>query len=107
MAGEETRLFVPAALTTAFTGLLLLTTRLKAINQVLGYLVFENGIFVFGLSVVSVPPLLVELGILLDLFVAVFVMGIIVFHIQRTFDHIDVTRLSDPHDAGPQRGVPR
>ena len=39
-------------------------------------------------------PLLVEMGILLDVFVAVFVMGIMIFHISREFDHIDVDQLS-------------
>jgi hydrogenase-4 component E len=48
-------------------------------------------------------PLLVELGVLLDLLVAVFVMGIIVFQIQRDFDHIDVDRLTALHDVGEAR----
>src|SRR5262249_25436817 len=70
-------LLVPAALATVLTGFLVLTTRQKAILQVLGYLVLENGIFTFGLLLLEAMPFLVEVGVLLDLFTGVFVMGII------------------------------
>jgi len=56
--------------------------------------VLENGIYCFGLAVVSGMPLLLELGVLMDIFVAVFVMGIAIYHINREFDHIDADRLS-------------
>lgn len=92
--GEETRLLVPAALTTAFTGALLLTTRLKAVNQVLGYLVLENGVFLFGLLLLEAVPFLVEVGVFLDLVVAIFVMGIIMDHIHREFSTTDTRELS-------------
>jgi len=87
-------LLVPTALFTGLTGLFLVIARRKAVTQALGYLVFENGIYGFGLAVVREEPLLVQFGILLDLLVAVFVMGIIVFHIQSDFEHIDVDRLA-------------
>ena len=45
----------------------------------------ENGIFIFGLLLVEAMPFLVEIGVLLDLFVGIFVMGIIVHHINREF----------------------
>ena len=51
----------------------------------LGYLVLENGIFIFGLLLLEAMPFLVEVGVLLDLFVGVFVMGIIIYHINREF----------------------
>src|SRR5512144_169474 len=70
-------LTVPASLATVLTGFLVLTTRRKAITQVVGYLTLENGIFVFGLTLAEAIPFLVEIGVLLDLLVAVFVMGII------------------------------
>jgi hydrogenase-4 component E len=79
---------------TLLTGLFLMVARRKAITQALGYLVFENGIYAFGIAAAHEAPLLVELGVLLDLLVAVFVMGVIIFHIQRDFSHIDVDRLS-------------
>ncbi len=77
-----------------FVGLILLVSRKIALNQVIGYLVLESGIFIVGVALALEMPVLLELGILLDVFVAVFVMGIIIFHISRTFDHIDVDQLS-------------
>ena len=78
-------LLVPASLSTVWTGFLMLTTRRKAIMQVLGYVLLENGIFLFGLLLLEAMPFLVEMGVLLDLFTGVFVMGIIIFHINREF----------------------
>jgi hydrogenase-4 component E len=94
-------LVVPVALSTLLTGLQLLVSRRTLLNQVLGYLVFENGIFAFGLAVVRDAPLLFEMGVLLDVFVAVFVMGLTVFHIQRELEHIDADRLSTLKDWTP------
>jgi hydrogenase-4 component E len=94
-------LLVPVALATMLTGLLVVVSRSKAITQVLGYLVFENGIYAFGVGIAPDAPLLVELGILLDVFVAVFVMGITIFHISREFDDVDTDRLSALRDWRP------
>lgn len=94
----EVAWIVPASLATIFTGFLLITTRSKAITQVLGYLVIENGIYIFGLALFVEQPMMVELAILLDVFVAVFVMGIAIFHISREFDHIDTAELSELSD---------
>src|SRR5216684_203308 len=88
-------LLVPASLATVWTGFLLLTTRRKAIMQVLGYLLLENGIFLFGLLLLEAMPFLVEIGVLLDLFTGVFVMGIIVHHINREFDSMSTEHLSE------------
>ncbi len=91
-------LLVPTSLSTVFTGFLLLTTRRKAITQVVGYLVLENGVFIMGLTLVHAMPFLVEMGVLLDLLVAIFVMGIIINHINREFASLDTTRLSQLRD---------
>ena len=87
-------LLVAGALASVLTGLLLLIGRSKAISQVCGYLVLENGIYLFGLLLIHSTPLLVEGGILLDLTVAVFVTGIIVDRIQRAFDSLDTRKLT-------------
>jgi hydrogenase-4 component E len=65
---------------------------------VIGYLLMENGIYIFGIALAHDEPLLVEMGVLLDVFVAVFVMGIAIFHINRAFDHIDVDQLKSLKD---------
>jgi hydrogenase-4 component E len=87
-------LLVPAAMATVWTGFLVLTTRRKAINQVVGYLVLENGIYIMGLTLLHAMPFMVEMGVLLDLFVGIFVMGIILNHIRREFSSMDTAHLS-------------
>ena len=89
---------VPAALYTIMIGLFMIVARRKAITQVLGYLAMENGIYVLGPALAVHNPLLVEAGILLDVFVGIYVMGVIMLHIRREFDHIDVDRLSQLKD---------
>lgn len=93
--GTANGIFVPAALSTLFTGFLLLVSRRKALTQVVGYLVLENGIYLFGLLLVEDMPLLVETGILLDLFVGIFVMGIVINHIRVAFDSLDTRHLAE------------
>jgi len=99
LAGEHASLLlVPASLSTAWAGFLLLTTRRKAITQVLGYLLLENGIFLFGLLLLEAMPFLVEVGVLLDLFTGVFVMGIIIHHISREFASMSTEYLTELKD---------
>jgi hydrogenase-4 component E len=87
-------LFLTVALFTTATGLMVIVSRRKAVTQVLGYLAMENGIYAFGMAFVVQEPLLVEMGVLLDVFVGVFVMGIAIYNISREFDHIDTDRLT-------------
>ena len=91
-------LVVAASLSTVFSGFLILITRLKAVTQVVGYLVLENGVFVFGMLLVEAMPFFVEVGILLDLVVGIFVMGIIINHISREFPSVSTERLSTLKD---------
>jgi len=86
-------LIVPAAFATIFVGFIILTTRVKALSQAVGYLVLENGIFIFGLLLVDAMPLVVEMGVLLDLFVGIFVIAIMVKHINRAFSSTDTSQL--------------
>lgn len=87
-------MFVPASIATLMAGFLILTTRRKAISQVIGYLVLENGIFIFGLLLAEAMPIMVEAGALLDLLVGTFVMGIVINHISREFSTLDTSRLT-------------
>jgi hydrogenase-4 component E len=88
-------LLIATSLSTVITGFILLTTRRKAITQVAGYLVLENGVFVMGLALIEAIPFFVEVGVLLDLIVAIFVMGIIILQINREFSSLDTARLSN------------
>ena len=87
-------LLVPGSMASVLTGFILLIGRAKAISQVCGYLILENGIYLFGLLLIHSMPLLVEAGFLLDLTVGVFVIGIIVDRIQRAFDSLDTRKLT-------------
>lgn len=82
-------LLVPTSIATVLVGFIILTTRFKALNQVVGYLVLENGIFIFGMLLIDAMPLVVEMGVLLDLFVGIFVISIILNHINRAFSSMD------------------
>jgi hydrogenase-4 component E len=87
-------LLVPGALASVLTGFVLLIGRVKAISQVCGYLILENGVYLFGLLLIHATTMLVEAGILLDVTVGVFVIGIIVDRIQRAFDSLDTRKLT-------------
>ncbi len=91
-------LLVAGSIASVWTGFLLLMGRAKAISQVCGYLILENGIYMFGLLLIHSIPVLVESGILLDVTVGVFVIGIIVDRIQRAFDSQDTRKLTILHE---------
>ena len=86
-------LLVPSAFSVIMIGFLLMVSRYKAITQVIGYLVMENGIFIFAQLLLEKTPLLVEMGILLDIFVGVLVMGIVVNHINQEFGSASTVNL--------------
>jgi hydrogenase-4 component E len=92
---DSSSLILPASLSNVLVGFLMLTTRRRAINQVLGYLLLENGVFIFGLLILEAVPFLVEIGVLLDLFTGVFVMAIIIHHISRDFPAASTEYLSE------------
>lgn len=97
-AAIASRLLVPTAFATVLLGFLVLVSRKKAVTQVVGYLMIENGVFIFGQTLASQIPSVVELGIFLDLLVCVFLMGIIIYHISSEFDHMDTDLLSTLKD---------
>lgn len=91
-ARHQDVLLIPTSIATVLVGFILLITRFKALTQVVGFLVLENGIFIFGMLLIEAMPVVVEMGVLLDLFVGVFVICIIVNRINRAFSSMD-TRL--------------
>ena len=93
----------PVAVMTSLTGLLLVLSRKKAVSQVLGYLVFENGIYLFGELLPFRGSIVIELGILLDIFIFIFIIVITVFHIRSEFNHIDTDKLSHLSDVYGRR----
>lgn len=79
-------------------GLFLIMTRRKIISHVVGFVAFENGIFLLTLAGTGELPLAISLGVLLDLFVAVFLFGLISRKIHNTFEDADVAALSELRD---------
>jgi hydrogenase-4 component E len=91
-------LAIPMVFFTIVTGLFLIVSRRQALMQIIGYLTLENGIYAFGVFYAQSESMLIEIGILLDVFVAVFIMGLMVFHISREFDNIEASQLSTLKD---------
>ena len=88
----------PMAFTTIFAGLLLIVAHRTALTQIFGYLVLENGIYLLGVPMVQSETLWLELSILLDILVGVFVMGIAIHHIYRAFESTDVDQFAALRD---------
>ena len=74
-------------------GMVLMVSRRLALSQVLGFLVMENGMFLFTVAQPHAMPLVVELGVLLDALVATMLAGLLIFKIRDSFEHIDVAEL--------------
>lgn len=98
MPGLFPDLLFPAAITTLFCGLVLVIGRATALSQVIGYLVAENGIFLLGAPLMAAGAIWFELALLLDIFVAVFVMGIAIGHIGEKFESMDTARFRSLRD---------
>ena len=81
------------AIATAFIGLFLIVTRRNVVGQIIGYLVFENAGFVLGISVAAFQPLFIEMGVLLDILVGVFIMVMAVNYVHMEHDTISIRSL--------------
>src|SRR5664279_4984838 len=92
------KIYFVVALSTLFTGLYIIVTRHKIITHVMGYLVIENGVFILSLAVSNEMPMLVNLGILLDIFASVFLLGIFVNRIGDVLKDVDVDQLKNLRD---------
>ena len=92
------KIFFVVALSTLFFGLYIIASRRKIITHVMGYLVIENGVFVLSLAVGNEMPMLVNLGIMLDIFASVLILGIFLNKIGDVFKDIDVSNLTSLKD---------
>lgn len=92
------KIFFIVALSTLFTGLYFIASRKKIITHVMGYLMIENGVFVLSLAVGNEMPNLVNLGIMLDVFASVLILGIFLNKIGDVFKDVDVDQLSNLKD---------
>lgn len=92
------KIYFVVALSAIFSGLYFITTRKKIITHVICYVIIENGVFILSLAVGSEMPLLVNLGILLDVFVSVFLLGIFINKIGNVIQELDISKLNKLKD---------
>lgn len=90
--------FFVVALSTLFTGLYLIVSRKKIITHVIGYIVVENGVFVLSLAVGNEMPVLVNLGVMLDIFASVLILGVFFNKIGDVLNDPDVNVLRNLKD---------
>jgi hydrogenase-4 component E len=92
-------LYFGVSISVIIISLILITVKHKVISNVIDFITMENGIFLLSLSVAKEMPMIVNLGVLLDLFIAVFILGLLVKHINTKFDDMEVSHLSDLRDC--------
>ncbi|MFA6062534.1 MAG: formate hydrogenlyase [Gallionella sp.] len=98
LTDSVTRGLIGIALASVLLSLLMMLTRRKAVSQVVGFLSLENGLFFAATSATHGMPLVVELGIALDVLVATFIFGIFFFQIRETFDSLDISHMETLKD---------
>ena len=86
---------IPLAFAGVLIGFFIMVNRRRAVTQILGFLMLENGIFLLALLATYGVPFIVEMGVFLDLLVAVLIMEVFVYHIKDNFDSIDVGELGN------------
>jgi hydrogenase-4 component E len=94
MSDLPTRQAMPLALALVFVGLFIVVSRKKALTQIIGFLMLENGIALLAILGTYGIPLIVELGVFLDLLMGFLVMQVFVYRIHETFESIDVEQLN-------------
>jgi len=99
LSGSILRGALGIALASVLLAFLMMITRRKAVSQVVGFLAMENGLFFAATSVTYGMPMVVELGIALDVLVGTFIFGIFFFRIRETFDSLDTHRLDKPGES--------
>ena len=91
-------MYFGVSLAIIITSLWLITIKHTVLSNVIGFITMENGIFLLSLSVAKEMPIIVNLGVLLDLFIAVFILGMLVREINDEFHDMEVSQLSDLKD---------
>ncbi len=90
--------YFSASLSAVYTGIFIIVTRRKIITHVMGFMVLENGLFLLALAVGGEMPIIINAGILLDIFTSVLALGMFVNEIGNVFHHVEVQKLSRLHD---------
>jgi hydrogenase-4 component E len=91
--------FLGVSIATILISLFFITTKKKLLTHVIGFAMLENGIFLFSLSVAGEMPIIVNMGVLLDIFIAIFILGLLVKKIHILFNDSDSCVLCDLKDC--------
>jgi hydrogenase-4 component E len=100
LAGTITRGTLGIAIAVVLLAFLMMITRRKAVPQVIGFLAMENGLFFAATSATYGMPMVVELGILLDVIVGVLILGIFFFQVREAFDSLDLKHMEKLKESG-------
>ncbi|HSA06566.1 MAG TPA: hypothetical protein P5556_05260 [Candidatus Gastranaerophilales bacterium] len=95
-----TPLFFGVSFSAILTSLFFITTKKKLLTHVIGFAMLENGIFLFSLAIADEMPLIVNLGVLLDVFIAVFILGLLIGKINTVFHDTSSCTLCNLKDCG-------
>lgn len=101
LAGTITRGTLGIAIAVVLLAFLMMITRRKAVPQVIGFLAMENGLFFAATSATYGMPMVVELGILLDVIVGVLILGIFFFQVREAFDSLDLKHMEQLKESEP------
>jgi len=94
LATSVTRPIIAVSMAMVMLGMLMLITRHKAVSEVVGFMVMENGLFFAAVSATHGMPMVVELGVAFDVLIAAIIFGVFFLHLRESFDSLDVDQLS-------------
>jgi len=97
-SNEIIQVFLPVSFALFFIGLFVIVSRRKALNQMMGLLTIENGLFLFAVSLTHGFSLIIEIGLMADIVLGVMISSILLFRMSRTFDSIDIKNLESLRD---------
>lgn len=98
VSDNTTSIFLPVSFSLFFIGMFIIVSRRKALNQIVGLLTIENGLFLFAVTLTHGFPLVIEIGLMADILVSVLISSILLFRISKTFDSIDIKNLESLRD---------
>lgn len=90
--------YLPVSISLFFIGVFVMVSRKMALNQVVGLLILENGLFLFTTALTHGVSLIIEIGIFVDILVGVMISSILLFRISQTFDTLDIGKLEKLRD---------
>jgi len=89
---SESAAFI-VSITAVCVGFFIMVSRIKALGQIIGLLVMENGVFLAASAIVGGMPFFVEIAIFFDIFVFIVILEIFVYKVNRLFTHIDISKM--------------